>query len=695
VLAATALLWPSRLAGPLDGMPLDGRLEALLIGLALPLVFAIDRGIFKRAPVRGLIIALLVWKASLAAIAVPDGWCVRFTSPVPLFVENVTVPHAWDVRADWRSEVPRCSAVMTRAYEQIDRFPVWFYNLPPSNWTSPAREDERPPYARLAVRVTGSLRTATDGVFRVDTGETSGFSGEIDGRSIAATDLANGVTLGAGAHEISLEGQMDGAEWRLVPTWNGADVWHGAVATMSPARGIDSWLRPWGAWTQSLLVLALLSTTVLFVARRIHDARALTSVAAAGVAPIVFAGNAMVMRALPAALALAASLKLDRRLRNLFGVQLLIGVPFLILIAVRGYHDIGRAFWYTSGDDWWMFQRYAYRIYLQGFWLEGGETVLWFQPFYRWIAGALHLVFGDSSVGELFWDGGCALAGALFAFHVTRVSAGFRAGVLAAALTLALFTLGPGWYLFGRGLSEITSAGLIYSAALFAIRGRYSTRWVLAAGLCLSLGFLTRLNNLPFALAVAAFSLPIAQPAGDWWRWRTWWPRCAGRVLAGTIGAVAVAVILLGVRTYYFTGSVNPLAGTQASARSVWQESDAGETPLENATNSVLLMITMSDPPRLEPRAIPLVIGILAALLGLAGVGRFKQLPMNAALLSIAGIAGAFVARGSAYPGRFSIHLIPVTVALTICTVSLWFKPARLSDPADRPGRAPRQPPRR
>jgi hypothetical protein len=140
---------------------------------------------------------------------------------------------------------------------------------------------------------------------------------------------------------------------------------------------------------------------------------------------------------------------------------------------------------------------------------------------------------------------------------------------------------------------------------------------------------------------------------------------------------------------------VNPLAGTQASARSVWQESDAGETPLENATNSVLLMITMSDPPRLEPRAIPLVIGILAALLGLAGVGRFKQLPMNAALLSIAGIAGAFVARGSAYPGRFSIHLIPVTVALTICTVSLWFKPARLSDPADRPGRAPRQPPRR
>ena len=92
--------------------------------------------------------------------------------------------------------------------------------------------------------------------------------------------------------------------------------------------------------------------------------------------------------------------------------------------------------WYTSGDDWWMFQRYAYRIYLQGYWLEGGEPSFWFQPFYRWIAGALHMVFGDSSVGELFWDGACALAGALFAFHVARVVAGFRWGVAAAMLTL-------------------------------------------------------------------------------------------------------------------------------------------------------------------------------------------------------------------------------------------------------------------
>ena len=41
-----------------------------------------------------------------------------------------------------------------------------------------------------------------------------------------------------------------------------------------------------------------------------------------------------------------------------------------------------------------------------------GSRTFWFQPLYRWIAGLLHLVFGDSSVGERFWDGACLLAGA-------------------------------------------------------------------------------------------------------------------------------------------------------------------------------------------------------------------------------------------------------------------------------------------
>jgi len=54
-------------------------------------------------------------------------------------------------------------------------------------------------------------------------------------------------------------------------------------------------------------------------------------------------------------------------------------------------------------------------------------------------------------------------------------------------------------------------------------------------------------------------------------------------------------------------------------------------------------------------------------------------------LFALAGVAGAFVARGTAYPGRFSVHLIPVTVALTVCALSLVFgrlEKSRSSRPA-------------
>src|SRR5438132_9342815 len=106
-----------------------------------------------------------------------------------------------------------------------------------------------------------------------------------------------------------------------------------------------------------------------------------------------------------------------------------------------------------------MFQRYGYRIYMEKFWLEGGQTTFWFQPLYRWIAGALHLVFGDSSVGEKFWDASCLVVMALFAFRATKICAGVRWGLAAAGATLALFMAGPGLIFVGRGLSEISSAG--------------------------------------------------------------------------------------------------------------------------------------------------------------------------------------------------------------------------------------------
>jgi hypothetical protein len=69
-----------------------------------------------------------------------------------------------------------------------------------------------------------------------------------------------------------------------------------------------------------------------------------------------------------------------------------------------------------SHDDWLAYQVAGYRIFMGGYWLEGGSTAFDYQPLYRWISGALHMVFGDSSAGEIVVDASALLTGALLAF---------------------------------------------------------------------------------------------------------------------------------------------------------------------------------------------------------------------------------------------------------------------------------------
>ena len=124
----------------------------------------------------------------------------------------------------------------------------------------------------------------------------------------------------------------------------------------------------------------------------------------------------------------AAFIPVPSRLRNVFGVFALVGIPWLVLVVVAFADNIGHFRLYAWGNDYWMYQRFGYRIVMQGYWLEGGTKNFYFQPFYRWVSGLLHLAFGDSSIGEFFWEGGCYLIVALLAFSshegVIRVSGG-------------------------------------------------------------------------------------------------------------------------------------------------------------------------------------------------------------------------------------------------------------------------------
>jgi len=221
--------------------------------------------------------------------------------------------------------------------------------------------------------------------------------------------------------------------------------------------------------------------------------------------------------------------------------------------------------------------------------------------------------------------------------------------------------------------------GLLAAAGLFALQGRDgSWRFIIASGICATLAFYARLNNLPMVLALIAFAWPLRQPAGDLWSPRRLLQhRVSYRVLFGVGAVIAVGLVLFAARTWYYTGVFSLLYGTQAAARSVWQTTDEGLTPLQNVIGSFLMVVTMTDPPKLDPRGIPIALGLLSAILAIARIRPFDRLPMNAVLLCLAGFVGALVARGSAYPGRFSAHVIPVATALTVSAIALLVRPAR------------------
>lgn len=672
LLAAAAVLWPGRLAGPLDGIPFDQPVEVVAIALLVWAVIA-DRTMLRRRDVRGVVVALLAWKALTGIAATQDGFCARFISPQALYLDDLRVPHSWDARADWRAATPQCSAIMTRDYPELERFPAWFFNLPPENPGSAVAAPFRPPNVHVQFQLSGYFRARTAGELQVTAGEDVALTGSVGGRPVSAEQLAAGVPLDAGLHQVNLDAGLTRSHWSLALSWSGGSFWTSGMATLEPPRSIDAWLRPWGNWVSALLWLALLGLCARHLIHRINSATWSVAIGASALALLVIGAAApeSVLRLAPLLLLVYAVVLPPRRLQTLGGAAFLLGLPWLMLWLPRATAQAGLFTWYSAGDDWWTFQRFAYRIFLQGYWLQGGEVTFWYQPLYRWIAGSLHVVFGDSSVGELLWDAGAALAGAAFAFHVVRVFAGFRWAIAAAIVVLSTFTMGPAWYLFGRGLSEFSSAGFLYAGALLTLgaRGGHRAAAVLAGVMALLATF-TRLNNLPMAVALVVFAWPLRLPAGSAWHPSAWLPRFSRPAAAGVLGVLAIGLWLFTARTYYYTRVPSMLHGTTAYLNSVWSGPGGVMDAIGRVLASLAMIVTMNDPPRFDVRALPIMAGVLAAIGGLLGFGRLRSLPLGVCVFCLAGLAGGFVARGTAYPGRFSTHLAPAAIAVAFCALA-------------------------
>jgi hypothetical protein len=241
----------------------------------------------------------------------------------------------------------------------------------------------------------------------------------------------------------------------------------------------------------------------------------------------------------------------------------------------------------------------------------------------------------------------------------------------------------------GLGLSDVASAGFIYLAALVLssarLRGDVRLATAVGAGVLASIAFYTRLNNLPMAFAVSAFALSLSVTTPGWWRVKEWWPRISWTAAAGVIGTIAFALLAFAARTYHYTGVFSVLHGTTWRNHALWE---AGQ-PLSHIAvamwSSLMMVLTFNDPPRFAWYALPLLIGAVVAVAAISGLKLFRNVPLALAAFFLVACSGALAARGVAYAGRFSVHLLGAGCALTVCAIASVVKSlesSRSSDPA-------------
>ena len=678
VLTLAALLWPARIPGIFDGAPLDGALEAVTIGLIAPLLCWFHPAFFRTRLARIVIILIALLRIADAQFT-QGGLCVRFDPGRTIVRDETGRPHSWDVRADWRSPNPACSAVMTTGWTDYKRFPVWFFNLPPADNNLPTADD-RPPYTTLKMTVVGYLDVHEPGSLDLQVGRYSPTTMVVDGRPAEQTgESSYRVDLAPGLHLLQVDTTLQGNEWHFNAAFNQRRLGTAGfpLATIErPAVRDRGVLRAIVGWSTTILTSILVLAWIGAALRAWSDVPSLAWAAVASIWLALVApgpANGYVTSDLArwsiTALGLAALLPVREPLRTLRGAFVLIAIPWLVFVGVTAFDHVAKFSLYAGGDDAWTFQRFAYRIYLQGYWLEGGEQTFWFQPGYRWLAGAWHMVFGDSSLGEFHWDGICLAIVALFAFEAVRRAIGFKTGLVAAACVLTLVMQGPPWLYWGSGLSESAAAGFIYAAALCAM---LASNWRLraAAGVLATLGFYIRLNNLPLAFAVAVFAIPHDVLARDLWTPRAWLRRVNWATPATIAGIVALGMMLFALRTWYFTGRLSFFAGTTISVNSIYQPGMPLTELARRMLDSAWMVLSMNDPPRFVWHAIPLLAAAPLSIAALLYVPVVRNLPLSLVLFFLAGISGALVARGVAYSGRFSTIVIGSATAITISFVA-------------------------
>jgi hypothetical protein len=130
-------------------------------------------------------------------------------------------------------------------------------------------------------------------------------------------------------------------------------------------------------------------------------------------------------------------------------------------------------------------------------------------------------------------------------------------------------------------------------------------------------------------------------------------------------GAIAAGVLLFMSRTWWYTGRFSVLYGTSLKNNDIGLRVDtvADAAVWGRIRHSVASLIFMNEPPQFDLRALCVVVGMIAVMLGAIQMPGLRRLPLALVLVTFGTCLSALFVHTHNYPGRMSIPLVPFACA--------------------------------
>ncbi|NPV86178.1 MAG: hypothetical protein HPY45_09240 [Anaerolineae bacterium] len=696
------MILPSGVEAWFDGLPWSQPLEFLALAAAFPFLALFAWRFLCRRAVIITLAALLVVKLGLAFYAPCSGWNMYVYASPEAMAQN-----------DWQRTY---TTLMYPHLSEIFRSPLRHRLEFPIEWKTVYGYESEKPY--LGVALTGFVRLPPDTHLAiVATGLEDGWAKAVTVsgeeweipivNSLESAAQMSYETLPATVVRVNVFLVYGEGNWSLQPVFvfpggtlgdlHGRGVmWQTAEGAAMP-QWVDMALRMIGRILDVSLVIFLLLWLIWGLRQRmlqrdLDHAVILLAIAGCWMLQVLkpFFSSKSAVPVLGVSLLITGALLilwLFRRLRigltkeagmqNLPAVALLVlGAPLLSFYAGNLASEVGRIQIYTTGSDPLTYQVFARQIFVEGDFWHRADAVYAYQPLYRYFAGLLHLLFGQSSAAQNMLDV-WSVIGAMMAL----VSLGGWLQIAPVfSLAGAVLYLAIGWLtqfnvLLGAGMQE-------YAAMLFVMLTAWSAAqraflgWqkILLTSLCGVCGLLLRNDHLGVLGAAALLAIEPLQGSLRW-VWAMLFTQMIRQWKTVLIPGIAIlgGLLLQALRNYAIGGMfvVNQTQNTTSG----WYHS------LGERIGGVLLILNSGlsadfFSPGLVFVALVLWAGTLAGVIALVWRrGALARYNLSLAIMLVALLLPYLFFKPTATPPRWSIHLLPLAVlSLSVLAARLFEK---------------------